>query len=42
MNWVYGVMLVMLITGCANTIVLKIMDEIHVHGRDYDYVHPYF
>lgn len=42
MKWVYGIMLVMLITGCANTIVLKVMDEIHVHGTDYRYIHPYF
>ncbi len=42
MRWVYGVMLVMLLTGCANTIVLKVMDDIHVTDMGYVYVHPYF
>ena len=42
MKWVYAVMLIMLITGCANTIVLKVMDEIHVTDKGYKYIHPYF
>lgn len=46
-NWqLYCIMLLMLATGTANTLVMKMQDEVVVgkkaDGKDLTFTHPYF